>query len=78
MKGQSLTHHLPGIFIYLGSDFRSWISSALQHGPPGPPGVPGLPGPQGPPGVSAAVYGVGNRGYSMEDVQRYLQGESDG
>lgn len=78
MKSQSLTHHLPGIFIYLGSDFRSWISSALQHGPPGPPGVPGLPGPQGPPGVSATVYGVGNRGYSLEDVQRYLQGESDG
>lgn len=63
------------------SDFRSWISSAVQHGSPGPPGVPGSagpPGPQGPPGVSTAtVLGAGSRGYSLEDIQRYLQGESE-
>lgn len=79
------THSLT-IFIVLSStypdsDFRSWIRSALQHGPPGPAGVPGLPGPpgpQGPPGVSTAtVYGAGGRSYSFEDIQRYLQGESD-
>lgn len=64
----------------LDQEFRSWITSAVQHGPPGPPGVPGLPGPpgpQGPPGGSTAtVYGAGGRGYSLEDIQRYLQGES--
>lgn len=77
---KSLTHHPPAFFIYIDSDFRSWISSAVQHGPPGPPGVPGQPGPpgpQGPPGISATVYGVGGRGYSLEDIQRYLQSESD-
>lgn len=61
-------------------EFRSWISSTTQQGPPGPPGVPGQagpPGPQGPPGVSATVYGAGSRGYSLEDIQRYLQSESD-
>lgn len=78
----SLTHHLHRFLIpYPDSDFRSWISSAVQQGPPGPPGVPGLPGPpgpQGPPGVSTAtVYGAGGRGYSAEDIQRYLQGEFD-
>lgn len=55
------------------------MRSAIQHGPPGPPGVPGLPGPpgpQGPPGVSSVgVYGSGGRGYSLEEIQRYLQGE---
>lgn len=59
-------------------EFRAWVSSATQQGPPGPPGVPGQPGPpgpQGPPGVSATVYGVGSRGYSLEDIQRYLQSE---
>lgn len=61
-------------------EFRSWISSTTQQGPPGPPGVPGQagpPGPQGPPGMSATVYGAGSRGYSLEDIQRYLQSESD-
>lgn len=47
----------------------------MQQGPPGVPGLPGPPGPQGPPGVSATVYGSGGRGYSLEDIQRYLQGE---
>lgn len=63
----------------LDPEFRSWISSATQQGPPGPPGVPGQPGPpgpQGPPGVSATVYGAGSRGYSLEDIQRHLQSES--
>lgn len=62
----------------LDPEFRSWISSAAQQGPPGPPGVPGQPGPpgpQGPPGVSATVYGVGSRGYTLEDIQQYLQSE---
>lgn len=66
---------------FLDSDFRSWIASAVQQGPPGPPGVPGLPGPtgpQGPPGVSTAtVYGAGGRGYSLEEIQRYLQSMSN-
>ncbi|KAI3362716.1 hypothetical protein L3Q82_001780 [Scortum barcoo] len=57
--------------------FQTWITSAIRQGPPGVPGVPGPagpPGPQGPPGVSSAtVYGAGNRGYSIEDIQRYLQ-----
>lgn len=60
----------------LDPEFRSWISSATQQGPPGLPGVPGQPGPPGPPGVSATVYGVGSRGYSLEDIQRHLQSES--
>lgn len=51
----------------------------MQQGAPGSPGLPGQPGPpgpQGPPGVSTAtVIGAGNRGYSLEDIQRYLQGE---
>ena len=66
------------LFIPLDSDFRSWISSTIQHGPPGPagnPGLPGPPGPQGPPGISATVYGSGGRSYSLEDIQRHLQGE---
>lgn len=81
------------IFNYSDSEFRTWIRSALQQGPPGPPGVPGLPGPAGPPGVpgllgppgpqgppgvsTATVIGSGGRGYSLEEVQRYLQGESE-
>lgn len=80
----SLTHHLPRMFIYLAPEFRSWISSAVQHGPPGPPGHPGLPGPPGPQGPqgpsgssSSTVQGVGGRGYSLEEIQRYLQSESD-
>lgn len=66
------------ILIALDPEFRSWISSTTQQGPPGPPGVPGQPGPpgpQGPSGVSANVYGSGSRGYSLEDIQRYLQSE---
>lgn len=78
---RSLRLHLPHIFIYADSEFRSWINSALQQGPPGPPGIPGQtgpPGPQGPPGVSSAtVFGSGGRGYSLEDIQRYLQGENN-
>lgn len=86
----SLTIFPVSSFTYPDTDFRSWITSAVQQGPPGPAGVPGLPGPpgvpgltgppgpQGPPGVSTStVYGAGGRGYSLEDIQRYLQGESD-
>lgn len=78
-----VTHSSSSSYLQLSldSDFRSWIASAVQQGPPGPPGVPGLPGPtgpQGPPGVSTAtVYGAGGRGYSLEEIQRYLQGMSN-
>lgn len=68
------THLLTGTFISLDPDFRTWVSAAMQPGPPGVPGLPGPPGAQGPPGVSATVYGAGNRGYSLEEIQRYLQG----
>lgn len=68
-------HHLSVVFTFSDSEFRSWISTAVQQGPPGVPGLPGPPGPQGPPGVSATVYGSGGRGYSLEDIQRYLQSE---
>lgn len=58
------------------------MSSSVKQGAPGaagPPGLPGPPGPQGPPGVSSAtVYGSGGRGHSLEEIQRYLQSESDG
>lgn len=78
----SLTLHLPRIFLFLDPEFRSWMSSSVKQGAPGPagsPGLPGPPGPQGPPGVSSAtVYGSGGRGHSLEEIQRYLQGESDG
>ena len=85
VDSEKLLNHHSCIFIYLDSDFRSWISSAVQRGNPGPPGPPGVqgqpgpPGPQGPAGVSTAtVYGgAGGRGYSLEEIQRYLQGESD-
>lgn len=70
-----VTHHLSAVFTSSDSEFRSWISTAVQQGPPGVPGLPGPPGPQGPAGVSATVYGSGGRGYSLEDIQRYLQGE---
>lgn len=77
----SLTLHLPHIFLFLDPEFRSWMSSSVKQGAPGPagsPGLPGPPGPQGPPGVSSAtVYGSGGRGHSLEEIQRYLQGESD-
>lgn len=57
------------------------MASVMRQGPPGPPGRPGLPGPagpQGPPGVSTStVYGSGSRGYSLEEIQRYLQGGSE-
>lgn len=79
---KKVPHHHPHTFVHLDPEFRSWITSAVQQGPPGRPGAqgltgpPGPPGPQGPPGVSTAtVFGAGGRGYSLEDIQRYVQGE---
>lgn len=76
-RQSSVTRHLHPFTP--DSDFRAMISrSSSQPGPPGPPGLPGPAGPQGPPGVSSShVYGGVGGGYSLQDIQRYLQSESE-